>query len=903
MPELSTKEILDLIFKDPKTKYELSEFDNLAKPVYEIVNIYPKVITSGKDTGQTKYFLKSFVAFFSGTTEVQVFDPNGKSNPEEIVRQLWLYKLIHTYQYREDEIQVEKPIPFGSDSESRKADIVVHLPDKTTPKIVFEIKKPNRKDGIEQLKSYLNAQGAPIGVWSNGSVDRIILYRPYPKEFNDTLAEIPRRDQEPKDVLEARRTLALLERHFNFKSILESLEELVLADTGRDAFDEIFKIIFAKIYDEIEAEERTNQEVFFRKMADPEITYERINGLFKQASEKWIGIFKENDRIELRKDHLSVCIGPIERVRLMGSNLRIMDDAFEYLIPQIAKKKQGQFFTPRYVIDMCVRMLNPKRNEFVMDPACGSSGFLLHVMDWVYPVSNTNQMETRKHKYASKYLWGIDFAERTVRISKSLMLIAGDGHTNIFGPDVSSLNPKEWFSTYSGQQLMNSLRDAKLLKNMPQADKVLTEDEAWEYFKELKFDVIMTNPPFAGEIKDRKLLQNYTLAKNALKRAKDKEPKEERDVLFIERILDMLRPGGRAAIVLPQGKFNNSSLAYIREFILHKARLLAVVGLHQNTFKPHTGTKTSVMFLQKYTDDDLKKINKVKEEAAVSCPDFKSQIIDLLEKNKDKFDISEEDIPSNILELINELYNPETEEEVQEISEEENYEEGNIETVEQVDVETQYQKLEDDIKSAKDRILKIKENMINIDQDIKALDEKYESEKKAINETYENDREIKKQVLKDTANKYKEDKKRIKEDIKIKKKSLSKELKLLNKSLVRDIYQQKLLTNKGKLLLIAEDEDAIITLKERFVDAEAVIKLDYPIFMAVSEKGGKDSSGKYVTLGEQEEGVYKVDQDLINYDIKKSDIDNIKQITAEKIYISEAFISFAFKNKFDFWVL
>jgi len=148
---------------------------------------------------------------------------------------------------------------------------------------------------------------------------------------------------------------------------------------------------------------------------------------------------------------------------------------------------------------------------------------------------------------------------------------------------------------------MQGLRQARLAATkIPEGETLKDDDKAWEYFDELKFDVVLANPPFAGEMKDRKMLVRYELAKPALKRAgDDKAPKEERDVLFIERILKMLKPGGRAAIVLPQGKFNNSSLAFIREWILKKARLLAVVGLHPNTFKPHTGTKTSVLFVQK----------------------------------------------------------------------------------------------------------------------------------------------------------------------------------------------------------------------------------------------------------------------------------------------------------------
>jgi type I restriction enzyme M protein len=421
---MNTKEVIDKIFKDPKTKYELTEFDTLGKSMDEILEIYPKTMDSGREAGKTKYFVRSLVPFSSGKEEAQVFVENGKSGPEEIVRQLWVYKLMHTYGYKADEIELEKSVYFGSSEGTKAADIVVYTDNtKQTPKIIIEVKKPKRKDGIEQLKSYLNAEGSPVGVWSNGS-DSIILYRPYPKNFDDTLYDLPNRGQEPKDVLEARKTLGHLKKSFNFKKIIQDLEELVLADSGKDEFNEIFKLIFAKIWDEKEADEnRTNKEVEFRKALDPEITYERINNLFHKACEEWPGIFREGEDIELTKRHLQVCIGPVEGIRLMGSNLRIMDDAFEYLLPTEAKKKKGQFFTPRHVVEMCVRMLNPTKKEFVMDPACGSAGFLLHAMEWCYPAKDNATRELRMHKYASKYLWGIDFEERAAKTSRALMLM------------------------------------------------------------------------------------------------------------------------------------------------------------------------------------------------------------------------------------------------------------------------------------------------------------------------------------------------------------------------------------------------------------------------------------------------------------------------------------------------
>lgn len=209
---MNTNEIIDKIFKDPKTKYELTEFDNLGKPLHQILNIYPKIADSGRDAGKTKYFMKSFVPFTSGKEEIQVFDETGKSNPEEIVRQLWVYKLINHYEYRIDEIELEKSVYFGTEVNTKAADIVVYTDStKQTPKIIIEVKKPKRKDGIEQLKSYLNAQGSPVGVWSNGS-ELIILFRPYPANFDDTLVDIPKRGQEPKDVLEIRKSLSQLKK-------------------------------------------------------------------------------------------------------------------------------------------------------------------------------------------------------------------------------------------------------------------------------------------------------------------------------------------------------------------------------------------------------------------------------------------------------------------------------------------------------------------------------------------------------------------------------------------------------------------------------------------------------------------------------------------------------------------
>ncbi|HNC52270.1 MAG TPA: N-6 DNA methylase, partial [Accumulibacter sp.] len=772
-------------------------------------------------------------------------------------------------------------------------------------------------DGIEQLKSYMNAKGAPVAVWSNGA-DSIILYRPYPGQFDDTLFDIPRRGQEPRDVLEASKTLLQLKKDFNFKRIIQDLEELVLADSGKDEFNEIFKLIFAKIWDEKEAlENRANKVVQFRKAIDPNITYDRINNLFHRACEEWPGIFKEGEDIELAQRHLQVCVGPIEGVRLMGSNLRIMDDAFEYLLPTEAKKKKGQFFTPRHVVEMCVRMLNPTRSEYVMDPSCGSGGFLLHAMDWCYPARNNEQRELRKHKYAAKYLWGIDFEQRAAKTSRALMLIAGDGHTNIFGPDVSSLDPRTWYENASGQALMHGLRQARLTaRKIPENETLTDDDKAWEYFDELKFDLILANPPFAGEMKDRKMLVRYELAKPALKRAgDDKQPKEERDVLFIERILKMLKPGGRAAIVLPQGKFNNSSLAFIREWILRKARLLAVVGLHPNTFKPHTGTKTSVLFVQKYTQAQLDQIAQVHDQVAGACPDYAADIQALLAAHDAAADVPDETIPEAVADLIAETFGePETDEAASGNGEAEGNEAS--ENGDEADVSAEEDRIvaaEEKLNSLRAALLTAKQRLINLDSDLEALALKQAQEVDALTIQWAGDRSALRQQVQEVRKLYRISVQEMKDAQKAQQRVIKLEIKALEKEIPQAETALRRLSNRGRLQLLLADGELIGTLQERWIAAEVAKQLDYPIFMAVSERGGKDNSGDYQHLldeqgslvefpdGHPQEGQLVIDQDLVNYDLGAKDLADAAKIPDEQLCVAEAFVRFAQEQQFSFW--
>jgi len=593
-----TKETLDLIFKDPQVTHGLKEFKRQNIKPEEAITIFEK------EKG------KFYVRCLKRDKDILVYDKNKNlSKPEEIIRQLWLYTLVKHYKYPLERIEVEKSIHFGREVHAKKADIVIYKEDKITPYIVFEVKEPKEKKAIEQLKSYMSGEGAEGGVWSNG-IEKLILYRPYPKEFIATLSDIPRADQTWDDLFEEKKFYDQLTNDFDLFSIIKRLEEMVLAQAGVNVFQEVFKLIYAKLYDEDQAKNvRKDKEVWFRQYKDPKKTYQIINyELFQKAIGKWPDIFSPLEKIELTPDQLQVCVPLLENIKLFESGreeLEIIDKAFEYLVTEVSKGKKGQYFTPRNVIKMCVKMLNPKENEFVIDPACGSGGFLIHTMYWVWDNYLKNATFQAKREYAATHLFGIDFDENMRKTSQALMLIAGDGKHHIFKRN--SLDARDWIRE-EAEEARVAIRKAGLLRSF---ENPIEDEENKKTFRYLNFDVLMTNPPFAGEITDIGLLRQYEFAKKdgKLKR------KMERHLLFLERCLDMIRPGGRMAIVLPQGVLNNTNLEWVRQWLLNKARILAVVGLHVNTFKPHTGTKTSVLFLQKWNDNpELGSLNLYQED-------------------------------------------------------------------------------------------------------------------------------------------------------------------------------------------------------------------------------------------------------------------------------------------------
>lgn len=527
--------------------------------------------------------------------------------PEEIVRQLFIDKLVNEYRYPLSRMQVEYPVYFGR--EVKRADIVIMDEDHSiVPYIVIEVKKPKLRDGKEQLKSYCSSTGAPIAVWTNG--DQVTYYnRQDPNLFKD-IRDIPNANQTLEDVISVRWTIQdlkdndrLQKERISLKDVILDLEDEVLANAGVDVFEECFKLIFAKLYDEFLSGQTHSRYLEFTNAGKTDFKLkEKIQELFDKANKKWRGVFDENTKILLSPSHLAICVSSLQSVKLFNSNLDVVDDAFEYLMSKSSKGEKGQFFTPRYVIEMCVRMLNPKEGEKMIDTACGSSGFPVHTIFHVWQqmvkqrgldISEFFSLDQKPYEfteYVKENIFGIDFDEKAVRVARTLNLIAGDGHTNVL--HLNTLDYMQWIEVAKQEDWLSTY-----FEGFDRLKKLRKERNS---FRDFNFDLVMANPPFAGDIKESRILSLYELGKNAQGK---QQSRVGRDILFIERNLDFLRPGGRMAIVLPQGRFNNSSDQYIREYITERCRILAVIGIHGNVFKPHTGTKTSVLFVQKWDNE------------------------------------------------------------------------------------------------------------------------------------------------------------------------------------------------------------------------------------------------------------------------------------------------------------
>jgi len=321
---------------------------------------------------------------------------------------------------------------------------------------------------------------------------------------------------------------------------------------------EMVKLLFCKIYDEL-----NNKKIFRAETTESENSVgTKIKALFEEVKHSYSNVFDKDEKIHLDNKSIKAVVSFLQEYSLINTQRDVISEAFQAFWGPGLRGEKGQFFTPRNVVKMCVTMLDPKPGDKIIDPACGSGGFLIEILSRF------------KNKENAKNIFGIDKEIDLVKICKAYMAIVGDGHSNIFCAD--SLYPENW-----EENIKNKIRDNS-------------------------FDIVLTNPPFGAKIyiDDEKILKNFRLGYKWVKennkwKITRETIKQVPQILFIERCLQLLKPGGRMAIVLPDGLFGNPSDSYIWEYILKEAKILAIVSLPPETFLPSTHTKTSVLFLEK----------------------------------------------------------------------------------------------------------------------------------------------------------------------------------------------------------------------------------------------------------------------------------------------------------------
>lgn len=368
-----------------------------------------------------------------------------------------------------------------------------------------------------------------------------------------------------------------LSKEDNLLKKFEEIHDYIYANDGlspQQTLEEFVKILFIKIFDENENSKQftisAGEWNILKSGKSNQSLSERISNLFELTKQAYIDIFDNDDRIKLTPIALGFTVNKLQSISLLNSSQDAKGLAFQKFLSHHEKDGQGQFFTPEPVIDFCVEMMQPKPNETILDPACGSGGFLISALKYLQ--KNNSDLNTAKS--ISVHLYGLDINKSIARIAKMKLLLEANGKTNVI--------------------CTNSLEDLDSLKlSVSQNDG---------------FDIVLTNPPFGAKITNTSTLSKFDLGHKWTKldkefhKTKSVYPNQNAEILFIERCIQLLKEGGRMAIVLPNGNFENPSLEYLRYYIKLKAKILAIVNLPQETFIPFgTGVKTSLLFLEKDT--------------------------------------------------------------------------------------------------------------------------------------------------------------------------------------------------------------------------------------------------------------------------------------------------------------
>jgi type I restriction enzyme M protein len=530
-------------------------------------------------------------------TYIAVNNSERFADPEEQVRAEFWAELILRYGYEPARIGVEVTVPDRTPKDA--ADLVVFYDDaRTRPFAVIECKR----DGVTDAEfSQAVEQACGNGTWAKFRAQYVGVIAGQTRRFLDFSEKYAVLEREANIVADLPRQYGKPEEWRFFKGTKEDIQpvskETLIATIKKChqtlwgggrlsppmAFGELCKLLFVKIQDEKTPRKKGQPYEFQIKTHEPSRKLaERIKGIYEAAKKKDPQVFTDTIRID--DATLRILVSHMEAVSFSKTDLDTKGVAFEQFMDGFFKGDFGQYFTPREIIAFAVEMMQPGAEDLILDPACGSGGFLLYALDHVrrdasqYYDEGSPEHFRHWHDFAMQNLYGIEINDEIARVAKMNMILHDDGHSNVVGEDAL--------------ERLDAVRQR-------------TGNNG---FQEDRFDLILTNPPFGAQVNltERPYLPDFYLGNHEDAKGKRKPRKNQKtEILFIERVWQFLKPGtGRAAVVLPDGILTNSSLQYVRDFLLERFQLLAVVSLPQTAFAHFgAGVKASVVFLRRRGTD------------------------------------------------------------------------------------------------------------------------------------------------------------------------------------------------------------------------------------------------------------------------------------------------------------
>lgn len=566
-----------------------------------------------------------------------------KATSKEIVLQSVIQQMSDEYGFELTDMEREFSFQYeDEDGHSRRSviDLAIFKPGKGHDKVNLDrvcvvcdnkVTVEDKKKGVEaSLHSILEYSECEFGLWTNGD-DLHFCQRTEDEIGNVNLNDIsdfPGVNESIEDLeRQGERAKPRKPANDSLVKTFKRCHDYIYGNEGKKktAFWELLNMIFCKIYDEkrryLDAERNISYRRKFWVGVKEQNTIEgqqavakRIKGLFEElkTDELFKEVFDGNEQIGLSERGIAYVAAQLSKYSFLDATVDVKGTAYETIVSNTLKQEAGQFFTPRNIIKCMVQMMNPTVNTRVLDPACGSGGFLVMVLDHVrhqiakniYPdasdaileaKSNSDLVVEKIRQYAEKMIFGFDFDPDLRKAARMNMVMAGDGHANVF--NINSLE-------YPNGSLPDVPRVGEAVKRS--IDKVQDKDLDSAFSKDSafgKFDMIFTNPPFGSKVAVAPAIAaNYSIGGGA----------SAPEILFIEQCYNFLKPGGKMAIVLPDGILSNPNTEPVREWILKHFILLASVDLPVETFLPQVGVQASLLFLQK--KNKIEMLRSIKDE-------------------------------------------------------------------------------------------------------------------------------------------------------------------------------------------------------------------------------------------------------------------------------------------------